>query len=122
MPQLPIANGQNHRHEFPAHLREVVLVPALARDPLAQEDAGPAEFVQPLGEHAGRDLAQAPLQLAEAGRAHQQLAHDEYRPALAEDLHRFRYGTELAVLQHSCRLLLNQKSNTTKSVAPCYRW
>lgn len=61
------------------------------RQPAAAEDLGLLELAQALGEDVRAHVWQAGPQIGEALRAEQQLAHDEQRPALADDVERARH-------------------------------
>jgi hypothetical protein len=59
-----------------------------------------ARLLQPaeaLGEQRARDAGQAALELVEVADVGQELAHDQHRPAIGEDLGRARHRTVLAV-------------------------
>jgi hypothetical protein len=64
--------------------------PVLERPPLGPgpslDDLGPLERAQALGEDRARDPRQAALELIEPTRAAQHLAHDQQRPAVAQNL------------------------------------
>jgi hypothetical protein len=62
-----------------------------------RDDLALLETLQPFCEHAGADSGKAPPQIAEPLGAEAELAQDEQRPALAEDLGRARQRTELRV-------------------------
>src|SRR5689334_6127277 len=49
-------------------------------------DLGPLERPHAIGEDRARDSWEAALELVEAGRAAEHLAHDQQRPSVAEDL------------------------------------
>src|SRR6185437_6492913 len=85
-------------------LRQVVLVPLR---PLAVQDPLEHTFVdqpvEPVGQNVAGD-AQALLQFVEAVQAQQQVANDQQRPALADNLERSRDRTVLAfvvTVQHA---------------------
>ena len=64
---------------------------------LAGDDAVRLEDLQPLGQHVGRDALERGQQILEASRPRQQIADDQERPPLAEELERLGHGTRLAV-------------------------
>ena len=61
-----------------------------AAQPASSYDAGSVELVEPLGEDVLAHLAKPASEVGEALRPEQQLAHDEQRPALADDVERAR--------------------------------
>src|SRR6185312_7191430 len=63
----------------------------------ALDDAGTSKVMQPLGEQARRHLRYAAAEVVEVPAAQQQLADDEHRPSLVQQLHGFRNGTELVI-------------------------
>src|SRR5207302_10423708 len=64
------------------------------------DDAGARERGEALGQEVARDPRKSDLKLAETLAAVQQLAQDERRPALGEDLRATRDRAELAVVRH----------------------
>src|SRR5439155_9220482 len=86
-----------------------VAAPALHGAPL--DDARPPELGETLREEIARDARQAQLQLAEAVASVQQLANDERRPPLSEDVRAARHRTELAVVGHGA----SQRSAASRS-------
>jgi len=71
------------------------------RLPLPHGDAGGLELAQPRGEQVRRDPRQAVAQVGVAARpAQEQLADDEQRPAIADDVEGLRERAELAVGPH----------------------
>ena len=60
-------------------------------------DAGVLELFQPIGQDVGRDAGQALAQIGEAVWADEQIAHDEQRPTLADQLEGARQAAELPV-------------------------
>ena len=71
----------------------------MARVPTVVTSPRCSRFVEPVGEHARADVAQAAAQIAEALRPEEELADDEDRPALADDLGRARDRAELRILE-----------------------
>jgi hypothetical protein len=65
---------------------------------------GPLERGQALGQQVARDAWKAVPQLAEAAAALEQLAQNERRPALREDLGPKRDWTKLTVARHATSL------------------
>ena len=63
-----------------------------------RHDAVLLEHLQPVREHRGRDPAQRGAEVLELARPHQQVAHDQQRPALAEKLQRAGHRAGLPVL------------------------
>lgn len=59
------------------------------------------KFLQPLDQDGRRSLGQGALQFAIALRAEQQLAHDEQRPAFAEQFGGLGHRTELSIGVHA---------------------
>ena len=53
---------------------------------MAQDDAGLLQAHQALRQHVGADAGEVCPDLAEAAGAEDQLAHDEQRPTLADEL------------------------------------
>ena len=97
--RAPVAEGHHDRAQLLAGAGEVVLgAGAAAGDAL--DDADLLELAQPLREQRRRHARHAAADVVEAGAAAEQLAHDERRPALAEDLGAARDGAELAVVDH----------------------
>src|SRR5207245_8218673 len=85
----PCRHGIQYAAEPAALVRQVVLGP---RRTLAVGDALDQallfEPLQPLGQQVGRDLLLRGEKLAVAGLAGQQIAHDQQRPAIAEQVQR----------------------------------
>src|SRR6266508_3725768 len=85
------AVARSPRGEAGQHGGEVA---ALGGEPVGATRAGPAhnplllEQAQALGEQVGGDAGKGPLQLGPAPPAEQQLADDQQRPAVADDLQR----------------------------------
>ena len=65
----------------------------------APHDAALDQGVEAAGQHGRADAAQPLDQVAEALGAEQQLAHDEQRPALPDDLGGAGEGTELGIVR-----------------------
>ena len=84
----PLQQGHHDRPQIEALLGQPVLE---ARGALlvghALEDALVDEAAEAVGEHVARD-AEVALEVVEAAHAHERLAHDEDRPAVAEHLER----------------------------------
>src|SRR5947199_10054249 len=61
------------------------------------------QLLETLGQHRARNERRGRQQVSEAARAEAELAHDDWRPAVAEHLRRLGDGTELAIPDHgSC--------------------
>src|SRR5205085_9253842 len=77
--------------------------------------------LEAIGQHGGRDSLERSLQVLEAARSLEEVAHDQERPAVAHELERLRDGTGLAVaLGHpphcnAGRPALTKDSNYVKS-------
>ena len=99
----PLPHRLHDRLQVPAGERQPILErPALgAGAPL--DDLGPLERAQAVREDRARDPRQAALKLVEPARAAQHLAHDQERPAVAEDLARLGDRTVLRVAPHRSR-------------------
>ena len=94
----PAAELEDDRLEREAAVGELVDARARRRRELATaEEPGLLELAQALGEHVGAQVRQARAQVGEALRAEQQLAHDQQRPALADDIEGARDAAAVAV-------------------------
>ena len=96
---VAVAPAQQPVHDGPELERavgQVQLVPARAVR-AALDEALPDQRREPEREDRARDV-QVGLQRAEAADAEEQVAHDEQRPALADDLERARQGAVLATV------------------------
>jgi hypothetical protein len=83
----PAAEREHDRLELPATRGERVDLGARGgRELVVLEDPGRLEVAQALREDVGAEVGQAGAQVGEALGAEQQLAHDEERPALADDV------------------------------------
>jgi FAD/FMN-containing dehydrogenase len=100
----PGAKSTDHRVELLASLGQLVLVAVTIRCRPALDDAHALERGQPVGEEAAGDPRQTAPQLVEVSRSAEELADDERRPALGEDLGAPRDGTELPVSSHEQRI------------------
>src|SRR5262245_2101567 len=82
----PLADGLHDRLEVTAGGREAIFegAPFGASPPL--DDVGSLERAHAVGKHGARDPRKAALQLVEAARTAEHLAHDQKRPTVAEDL------------------------------------
>src|SRR5919201_1558789 len=67
------------------------------RELLSLDDAGPLELAQPLGDDVRAGVGEPPLEIGEALRAEQQLAHPEQRPAPYNEVACVRDRAGLAV-------------------------
>jgi hypothetical protein len=82
----PAPHGAHQRRGLAAPLGQVVDLDAGGRrQPVAQDDAGLLEALQALGQHVGAEAREVRPDLAEAARAEHELAHDQQRPALADE-------------------------------------
>jgi hypothetical protein len=68
------------------------------------DDATSAQRLQSLSEQIPRDSRNPAVQVAEATFAYEQLAKNEWRPALGEDLRTERNGTELSIGSHHSKV------------------
>ena len=71
---------------------------------LARDDGVRLEHLQSFGEHVGRDALERREQILKPARTGQQIADDEQRPALPEDLERLGDRTRLTVALGPARL------------------
>ena len=85
------------QQEFLTGLGRMVFPSALAGYPLLYDQAYLGKGFESLRENGGRDHRQPALKLTEASPAHQDLANDENRPFLADDLGGLRNGAKLSV-------------------------
>jgi hypothetical protein len=95
---------------FPDRLHDRLQVPAGERQAIVQrpalgagaplDDLGPLERAKPTGEDRPRDPREAALQLVEPARTAQELAHDQERPPVAEDLARLGDRAVLRIATH----------------------
>jgi hypothetical protein len=81
-------------------LRQAILGPLAAWRDASLDHTGLLQPAQALGQKRARDAGQAALELVEVADLGQQLAHDQHRPAIGEDLRRARHRTVLAVQVH----------------------
>ena len=94
----PAAELEDDRLEREAALGQLVDARARRRRELAPaHEPGLLELAQALGEHVGAEARQAGAQVGEALRAEQQLADDQQRPALADDVEGARDAAAVAV-------------------------
>ena len=70
------------------------------REPAAPDDAGVLELPQPLGEDVRAGLGQAGVQVGEALGAEEQVADDEQRPALPDEVEGVSGRAPVAVAAH----------------------
>ena len=96
----PLPHRLHDRLQVPAGERQAIVQrpPLGAGAPL--DDLGPLERAKPIGEDRARDPRQAALELVEPARTAQHLAHDQERPAVAEDLARLGDRAVLRVAPH----------------------
>ena len=81
----PLADRLHDRLEVTAGGREAIFEGAASGARPALDDLGPLERAHAVCEDGTRDPREAALQLVEAARAADHLAHDQQRPAVAED-------------------------------------
>ena len=94
----PAAELEHERLEREAAVGQLVDARARRRRELAAaQEPGLLELAQALGEHVGAQVRQAGPQVREALRAEQQLADDQQRPALADDVEGARDAAAVAV-------------------------
>ena len=98
--RAPLADRLHDRLEVTAAGREAVFEGAAFGARSALDDLGPLERAHAISEDRARDPREAALQLVEAARATEHLAHDQKRPAVAEDLGGLGDGTVLRVAAH----------------------
>ena len=107
----PAAEPEHDRLELAAPVGQLVhLRGGRGRELVAPDDAALLKLAQALREHVGADVRQAGAQVGEALRAEQQLAHDEQRPALADEVERAGDSAAVAVGPHELSLS-NQLAN-----------
>src|SRR5262249_53651796 len=100
----PLAEALDDLAEFLARCSQAILAPAAARERRADDDTGVLQLAKPLAQQGAGDQRHAALDLAKPARAREQLAKDQRRPALGEDLGSDRDGTELTIAFHRLRL------------------
>src|SRR5205823_5433760 len=100
----PRPERENEGPQLLAGLRRVVIRAAPADTLPALDHPGLLEKRQPLDEQVPRDPGQAELKLTEAVTPEQDLAEDERRPALGEDLRTQSDRAELTVPLHCAEL------------------
>jgi FAD/FMN-containing dehydrogenase len=100
----PRAEGTDDRVEFLAGLGQAVLVAVSIGHRPSLDYACALERVQPLCEKAARDPRQSAQELVEMSGSAEELADDEWRPALSEELGPSRDGAELPVSPHEQRV------------------
>jgi hypothetical protein len=96
----PLADRLHDRLEVTAGGREAILEGAAFGARPALDDLGPLERAHAVGEDRARDPWEAALELVEAARAAEHLAHDQKRPTVAEDLGGLGNGTVLRIAAH----------------------
>src|SRR5512145_8491 len=84
--RTPFAERLAHLEEVVARGRELVVVPAPVRLGCRRDDTDPFELLQPLREQGTGESGRALQDLTEALAADVQVADDQRRPALGEDL------------------------------------
>ena len=97
----PPSQREQHRLELAAVRGELVHGrPRRWRQHAPLHDPALLELAQPGREDVRADAGQAGGQVGEPFRAEHELAHDEQRPALADEVERVRDSAELAVASH----------------------
>src|SRR5688572_4110823 len=99
--RAPVPEREHDRAQLLRGRRRVVLDACIDLPPL--DDPHLLQLLQPRGEQRRRHARNAPAQVVEAAAAAEQLAHDERRPALAEDLRASRDRAELTVVDHALK-------------------
>ena len=97
----PGAKGADYRVKPLASLGQPVLVAVSIKGRLSPGDARSLKCGQPFREEAGRDPRQSAPQVVEVSGSAQELADDERRPALSEELGPSRDRAELPVSAHA---------------------
>ena len=93
------AELEDHRLELAPALGQLVDPRAGRRASVRRaHQPGALQLAQALGEHVGADLRQPGAQVGEALGAEQQLAHDQQRPALADEVERARDAAAVSVV------------------------
>src|SRR5215470_15610829 len=126
----PGGEGADHRAELASFVGQLVLRPrGMVGIEAPAHEAVLLHELEPLGEDVGREAGQAGLQIAEAARASEQIAHHEERPAIAHHLEGLGYRAALPVeLRHGSSLgegltkkqvtIILQVMTSTVAVAP----
>src|SRR5204862_2534404 len=79
---------------------------------LPGDDAVLLENLETLREHIGSDPLEGALEILEAPRPGEQVADDQQRPALAEQLERLGHRTALAItLGHGASIVLDRNAS-----------
>src|SRR6266545_7012965 len=98
--RTPLAERLADREEVVARGRELVVVPATVGLGRGLDHTEAFELLEPLREHGAREPGRALQDPTEASAAQVQVADDQRRPALGEDLGATRDGAVLAVGSH----------------------
>src|SRR5947208_1765049 len=105
-------NAQRHPEIAPARRQRVGRPRRMLGVELPGDDAVLLENLQTLRQHIGGDPGERGLKVLEAPRAGEQVADEQQRPALAEQLERLGHRTALAVtLGHGASIVLDRNAS-----------